>query len=154
MATKGTANCKLCKETPVPDNMASPRLCAFNRDGYFTTENWCCVTALRLRALCGEASRPANEGYRLYIRRDDQSYGALWVPPHPHDVPEGERIGPFRGGGFIAMSWYKGHGQTEVMIRVDPRDGGQLDEAGLPLTMREAEEAIENLRLAGIEDDD
>lgn len=34
------------------------------------------------------------------------------------------------------------------MIRVDPRDGGMWNEAGLPLTMIEAEAALENLRIA------
>ncbi len=34
---------------------------------------------------------------------------------------------------MIAMTWYKHRGQTEHIIRVDPRDGGQPNEAGLPI---------------------
>ena len=140
------SNCALCKSTPVPENYGSPRSCAFDAGGLFTSDNWACVTALHLRELAGENEDSKNEE-SFYIRANDQSYGALYVPPNPNDVPEGEEFGPFRGGGFIAMSWYKGHGQTEIIIRVDPRDGGALDEAGLPLTLREAEAAIENIRL-------
>jgi hypothetical protein len=143
-----TANCKRCQKTPVPSNFGSPRKCAFNSNGIFTSDNWNCVTACELRALAGEGWDNKKDAESFFVRRDDRSYAAIWIPPHPEDVPDGERVGPFRGGGFIAMTWYKDRGQTEIMIRVDPRDGGMPDEAGLPLTAHEAEAALENLQLA------
>lgn len=145
---KPTANCKLCKQIPQPTDYLSPRLCAFDRRGNFTRENWNCETANALRQACGEDLGSKGSEESLYVRRSDQSYAAIYIPPNPEDVPDGDMVGPFRGGGFIAMSWYKSHGQVDAMIRVDPRDGGMWDRAGLPLTRREAEAALENLKLA------
>ena len=139
-----TANCTLCRETPVPSNFASLRKCAFDSRGVFTSDNWNCVTAGELRALAGAGSDDKKDPDSLFVQRNDKSYAAIWIPPHPEDVPDGERIGPFRGGGFIAMTWYKHHGCTDIMIRVDGAYGGHG-----PLTAHEADEALENLRLAG-----
>ena len=138
-----SANCKLCRETPVPSYFGSPRKCSFDESGVFTSEGWNCVTANNLRDF---AEQETDESF--CIRRDDETYAALWIPPHPEDVPSGKRFGPFRGGGFLAMTWYKNRGRTDLIIRVDPRDGGLPDKAALPLTVREAEAAIENLTLA------
>ena len=85
------------------------------------------------------------------FNRDDRSYAArkphllwstIWIPPNPN---EAEDEGEFRGGGFIAMYWYKHRGQTENIIRVDPRNGAMIDVAALPLTAVEAEIALVNL---------
>lgn len=46
-----------------------------------------------------------------------------------------------RGGGFIAMSWYKSRGRIEIMTRVDG------DPISTPLTVAEAEAAIENIQI-------
>lgn len=146
-AKKGTANCRLCRETEVPSYFASPRRCAFDQKGIFTPDNWNCVTANKLRSLAGEGT-PQITTESMWVRCEDQNFSALWVPPHPDNVPDGERFGPFRGGGgLIAMSWYKSRGCTEIMIRVDPRDGGTYEKSGLPLTVDEAEAAIVNLEL-------
>lgn len=143
---QSTAVCQLCKNTPVPANFGSPRLCAFDHSGVFTHHNWNCVTAIKLRQLAGEWDYDVayKSGESFYTYRDDRSYASMFVPPHPSD-PEHE--GFFRGGGFIAMTWYKHRGQTEIMIRVDGRDGGGYSESGLPLTLQEAEAAIENVTI-------
>jgi hypothetical protein len=139
--------CALCDTVPVPAYYGSPRVCAFDDAGIFKSENWNCETAVELRVLAHENGfEDARSNESLYLRRDDQSYAALYVPPHPADAPDGEQYGPWRGGGFIAMSWYKNHGRTDIMIRVDPRNGGLIGEAGLPLILREAEAALENFR--------
>lgn len=132
-------NCALCKKIPIPKTFGSPRKCAFV-DGKFTPDNWNCETANALRLLAGESWNPQPSATKLYLRRDDQSYAAIYVPSHPEDVPDGEILGPFRGGGFIVMAWYKNHGQIEFMGRID----------GYPascqaLSLVEAEAAIKNL---------
>ena len=48
------------------------------------------------------------------------------------------------------MCWYKERGRVEIMLRVDPRDGGTWDKAGMVLTADEAEAALVNLELAGV----
>ncbi len=148
-----TANCKACKETPEPDYYGSPRKCAFDENGIFTEDNWNCVTANALRLLAGESSHwgenhKESDENSFYVYRNDRSYAALWIPSHPNDIPDGKECGPFRGGGFIAMYWSKHRGQTEGIIRVDARDGGQWKDAGLPLTVTEVEAALENLTIA------
>ena len=144
-----TANCRLCKEREVPAYYGSAPKCAWDSTGNFTTENWNCETANFLRMAAGEAaSRRSVEA--MWVRRNDQSYAALFVPPHPDDIPNGEIVGPFRVGGFIGMTWYKHRGRTDVIVRIDPRDGGMPDEAGLPLTLAEADQAVENLTAAGV----
>lgn len=144
-----TANCKRCKETPVPSNYGSPRKCAFNDAGVFTEDNWACVTALLLRDFMD--SDDSTSGESLSVRRDDQSYGALYVPPHPDDIGgygKQDRMGAFRGGGFIAATWYKSRGQTEVMVRVDAWNSENRMKCAMPLMAEEAEEALANLELA------
>ncbi len=136
----------MCKERGQTWSGSAPR-CAFE-SGVFSSDNWNCATANALRELSGERNWQTKEKDSLWLRRNDQSFAAMWVPAHPEDVPDGDRCGPFRGGGFIAMTWYKHRGQTEMILRVDPRDGGTVDKCGLPLTIAEAEAAIENIRLA------
>ncbi len=75
----------------------------------------------------------------------------MWIPPHPQDVPDGDRIGPFRGGGFIAMLWYKHHGGIESMVRVDGWDSEKRQKAPNLLTLVEAEAALENLEIVALE---
>jgi len=139
--------CKLCIEQGHPPNFGSPPRCAFE-SGEFSSDNWNCATAIRIRELMYQESF-GELGLRL--RMHDQSFGSLWVPPHPEDIPYGKRIGPWRGGGFISGYWYKDRGQTEMLIRVDPRDGGNEKEAALRLTLAEAEAAIENWDLYKLE---
>lgn len=143
-----TANCKLCKQMQVPTDFASSPLCAWDSEGNFDSENWNCETAIALRTAAGEGKEQHSDE-SFWIRRDDTSYAALFVPPHPEDIPDGELIGPFRGGGFIGMTWYKHRGRTDVIVRIDPRNGGMPKDAGLPLTLVEADQAIENLKLSG-----
>lgn len=135
--------CKRCRERGRPANFGSEPKCAF-RTGEFTSDNWQCATALEIRTLMGEEG-PMPDGF--YIRQEDQSYGALCVPPNPNDIPEGDEVGPWRCGGLIAGYWYKNRGQTEMLIRVDPRNGGMEEKAALRLTLVEAEAALENFKL-------
>ncbi len=137
--------CPLCIKRGRPANFGSEPRCAF-RAGQFSTDNWACATANILRTFVDEE----NSAYHWRLRYDDQSYAALFVPAHPQDIdaPEEQRLyGPWRGGGMIAMYWYKNRGQTEGIFRVDPRDGGLFKDASLPLTLVEAEAAIINLTL-------
>lgn len=143
--------CKGCLAQGKPEFFASDPKCAFE-SGEFSPDNWNCATACELRVFMGEScyreeDKPWYEGF--WVRRDDQSYGALWIPPNPNDA---ETVGCWRGGGLIAGYWYKGHGATDMLIRVDPRDGGR-DEIGKPLTLVEAEAALENLRFVKSERD-
>ena len=75
-----------------------------------------------------------------------ESYAAIYVPPNEEDVPYGEELGEFRGGGFIAMTWYKHRGQTEVIVRVDGWNSETKTPEARPLTLAEAETIIVNLR--------
>jgi len=137
--------CKLCIEQGRPEHSASEPRCAFE-SGEFSSDNWNCATAGAIRELMGEhAWIDERHDEAFYVRRDDRSYGALFVPPNP-EQPEHE--GSWRGGGFIAGYWYKHRGQTEMLIRVDPRNGGQEPDAAKPLTLEEAEAALECCRLA------
>lgn len=145
-AGKGMSDCARCVKRGQTWNGSAPR-CAF-KTGEFSNENWNCATANNLRSLAGEDHNDAKTAESLYLYRDDQSYAALFVPPNENDIPDGEEIGPFRGGGFIAMSWYKHRGQTDMILRVDPRDGGTWDKCGMPLTLAEAEAAIKNIEAA------
>ncbi len=143
-------NCKYCKETPVPSNYGSPRQCAFDESGNFTGSNWNCVSANLLRYAAGEhEGEPPQPGWqkKLYVYADDASYAAIFVPPHPEDIPDGKKVGEFGGGGFIAMSWYKHRGTIQVMTRVDSWKDGRYESE--PLTQAAAEDAIDNLIIAG-----
>lgn len=131
--------CKLCIEQGWPANYGDEPECAF-ATGEFVENNWACATACEIRTLMGEGEDEQNED-AFYVRRDDQSYGALWVPPHPDDE---EDVGCWRGGGMIVATWYKSRGRTDTMIRVDGRDGGL--ERAKPLLLAEAEAAIRNIR--------
>ena len=139
--------CKRCIERGRPANFGSEPKCAF-MTGEFSEDNWQCVTASIIRSFMGEDYCDTHDGDRFYIYRDDESFGAIWVPPNPQDVPDGDEVGPWRGGGLIAGYWYKHRGCTEMLIRVDPRNGGQAADAGKRLTLAEAEAAIENLEIA------
>lgn len=135
--------CKLCIKRGRPAHYGDEPRCCWPKgepDEPFNNDNWACATAGELREIAGEGGdfEPSND--RMYVRRDDQSYAALWVPPHPQQ-PEDE--GEFRGGGFIAMTWYKHRGQTEVMVRVDGWREGDRHQA-IPLTLAEAEAALAN----------
>jgi hypothetical protein len=143
------SKCTLCIAQGWPSNFGDEPRCAFET-GEFSSENWNCATAVAIRMLMGEGWDDSKTHDNFYVRRDDQSYGALFVPPHPEDIPEGKQVGPWRGGGLIAGYWYKHRSQTEMLIRVDPRNGGKEPEAAKRLTVQEAEAAIENCCLAGI----
>lgn len=139
--------CKMCIERGRPAHYDSEPECAFE-SGEFSSENWNCATVNKIR--CFIAYEPAQDKYNesRLMRKNDQTYVLLWIPPHPDDVPDGYKVGPWRGGGCIAMSWEKDRGQCQAMIRLDPRDGGTWDKAALPLTFGEAEAAIENVTLS------
>lgn len=137
--------CKLCIERGRPANFGSEPQCAFT-NGVFDSHNWNCATAVEIRKLMGEGWDTLPSEERLYTRRHDRSFGALWVSPHPEDVPDGDEVGVFRGGGFIAGHWYKHQGRTDMLIRVDPRNGGRTEESGQKLTLEEAEAVLENCR--------
>lgn len=140
------AKCKLCVEQGWPEHFGSEPCCAFEA-GEFSSDNWNCATANAIRRLMGEGDWGDKErnDEAFYVRRDDQSYGALFVPPNPE---RDEDEGPWQGGGLIAGYWYKHRGQTEMLIRVDPRNGGMEQDAAKPLTLEEAEEALECCLLA------
>lgn len=134
--------CKLCIQRGRPAHYGDDPKCCWPKgepDEPFTNDNWSCATADKLRDLAGEDGlEPSDE--RMYVRRDDQSYAALYVPPNPHQL---EDEGEFRGGGFIAMTWYKHRGTTDVMVRVDGWQDGK-GQTALPLTLAEAEAALAN----------
>lgn len=138
------AKCRLCIEQGRPARFGSEPKCAFET-GEFSSDNWNCATAGAIRQLMGERGEDVKTDENLYLRRDDQSYGSLFVPPNPQDD---EIIGPWRGGGMIAGYWYKHRGRTDMLIRVDHRDGGKEDAAAKRLTLQEAEAALECCRLA------
>ena len=64
---KSVLNCKRCKEAIIPDNFGSPRVCAFDENGIFTTENWNCVTAGLLRMFAGESEDGHPNGESMYV---------------------------------------------------------------------------------------
>jgi hypothetical protein len=145
-------NCKLCREMPVPSGTA--RRCAFDGAGEFDPDNWSCETLSALRQAAGESwELKRDDPKSFFLRYDDTSYAALIVNEHPQDVvmhgAGKSRYGPWRGGGMIAMIWYKHRGTVDICIRVDPRNGGMYPDAARPLTLIEAEAAIENLKLVG-----
>jgi len=138
------SKCKLCRERGEQTN--GKVKCAFEI-GEFSQDNWNCATAIEIRGLIGEGGGYLSSGRRgdnFYLYRHDQSYGALWVPPHPEDVPNGDRMGLWRGGGMIVAYWYRHYCQTELLMRLDPLEPRS---AGYPLTLAEAEAAIENIQL-------
>lgn len=136
------AKCKLCVGRP--EYFGGERRCAFGT-GEFSSDNWLCATCVAIRQLMGESGEETDENF--YVRRDDRSYGALFVPPLQQDAPD---EGAWRGGGMIAGYWYKHRGQTEMLIRVDPRDGGQENDAAKRLTLEEAEAALECCQAARV----
>lgn len=134
--------CKACVEQGQPANFGSPVRCAFE-SGVFSDQNWQCATACQLRELAGEGeTREDQHRDGFWTRRNDTSYAALYVPPHPDQE---EHEGEWRGGGFIAMTWYKSRGGTDVMVRVDGWEGGK--HCAVPLTREAAEAALVNILL-------
>jgi hypothetical protein len=125
-------------------NGGSRPKCSFS-SGVFSEEGWNCGAANFLRE-AAELAIESGEGMRC--RRDDQSYAALWIPDHPNDCSRGgEELGEFRGGGFVAMTWYKERGQVDMIARIDAWDSEKKCNTVRPITLTEAEAAIENIRV-------
>jgi hypothetical protein len=107
--------CPMCKNRGKTWNGDNPK-CAF-RNGVFNTDNWNCATMNALRNI---AER--NE----MSWRFDLTVGSFGLVPYEGDETKG----------IIFMTWYKNRGQTgNAIIMCD-------DELERPLTLREAEEAI------------
>ena len=68
----------------------------------------------------------------MSVRRWDQSYAAVYVPG------DEDSVGPWQGGGFIAMTWHKARGGTDLIVRIES-NGASL------LTLEEAEAAVASL---------
>ena len=111
--------CSLCREGGQPDHFSSARRCAFE-SGVFSSENWQCGTALRLREMFEEAGDDGSRNVRF--RNDDQSLGVLWV--------EDEH--------YIVGTWYKERGSTGSLLAM-------IDSDFHVLTLDEAESAIESV---------
>jgi hypothetical protein len=96
-----------------------------------------------LRRLLPSEWRGESSIEAMRVRRNDQSFAAIYVPPNPNDA---EDEGEWRGGGMIAMTWYKERGRVDVAVRVD----GYRDSkpCATNLTREEAESAVQNLMLA------
>lgn len=144
-----TAHCRLCKGTPIPENFGSSRKCAWDADGNFTKDNWNCVTEGKLRGFAFD-NADVQDSYGFCRWYEDQGYGSILVPSHPQDTPDGNRLGYFRGGGFISMTWYKRRGSIDCMVRVDSYDSEKHQTVPKLLTLLEAEAAIDNLFAAGL----
>ena len=148
-------NCKMCVDRGRPAIFGSEPRCAWPDGTNFTSENWSCATANAIR----ESMRNENavkgrwdeNPDRLNIRREDQSFGFVYVPGHPEDVSDGEEFGEFRGGGVIVGTWYKERGQVQFLGRLDgwiDSGVGEDRRRCTPLTLQEAEAALVNLSIA------
>lgn len=123
--------CRRCRERGRPSNFGSEPKCAWPDGGAFNPENWQCATANELRDLAYEAVGK-NMWDRYCTRTEDESLAVLWVPSREVD-------GRFCGGAFfIVMTYYKDRGRTSGIHYA-------LDGVIRPLTLAEAEEAIEIL---------
>lgn len=150
------ANCKMCIERGRPDNFGSDPRCAWPDGVNFTSENWGCATANAIRnAMRNEYAVPDSwDGVpdRLNIRREDQSFGFVYIPGHPEDFPDGDRFGEFSGGGVIVGTWYKERWQVQFLGRLDGWDASVSNDDNrrrcTPLTLQEAEGALVNLSIA------
>jgi hypothetical protein len=108
--------CPLCARDPHPPD-SDPRRCAFAGDGTFLSDNWSCVTMLRLRDRC------------VWVRRDDLSAGSIGVMP----IPDG-----LSRQGYLVLTWYKERGATPgALIMNDDQKPERLTE-GLAAELLEA----------------
>lgn len=123
--------CKLCQEkykNGRPEHFGSNPACAFP-DGVFTSSNWQCATANALRSFAYEAFDKQDWG-KFCTRCDDESIGILWIPDTDNEN--------LRGFFYIVMTYYKDRGCTSSLHFA-------LDGEVRPLTLKEAEDAIEIL---------
>lgn len=114
--------CKLC-QLPLPPNYISPRRCAFDESGNWTSENWMCGTACALRDRC------------LWSLREDSSAGSIGVVLIPEWGGGCETPDEFPRG-YVVLNWYKERGATwSAMIVGDDVDPKPLTLAGAELVL-------------------
>lgn len=119
-------SCELCRTRPVPSSYGSPRVCAFDDAGVFTTDNWNCETLNEIRwALPDEPGEWAS----FKSRMDDESVGVTWLAD---DL------------GWLIMTWYKGRGRVgRAVVMCD-------DSEPAPLRLEQAETHLASLRAGAI----
>lgn len=123
--------CPRCAADPQPSGedwtFGSPRRCAFNEDGTFTSENWQCATLEELLAHRGDCwTRGPGCPRGTHIHGDDESLDVFPV------LDEGESCG------WIVLTRYKHRGKTSTATRIDSYESR-------PLTFADAEIAIVGL---------
>ena len=95
--------CDRCAADPRPNGAGSDqRRCAFDDDGYFTSDNWQCAT---LEALMDACAVQTDEGAVHGILGNDESLQACYRRGNGH-------------GGWIILTRYKRRGRTTSAIHV------------------------------------
>ena len=110
--------CKLCQSRPVPESYGSPRKCAFDESGAFTSDNWNCETMNALRGA-------------LLFRYLDDDNGSIALFPlidGPNDV-----------SGYIVLTYYKSRGTIGGARIVND------DQPDIGLTLEIAESQLEQM---------
>lgn len=103
---------------------SDPIRCAFEKDGVFNTDNWCCETMRKLRDQVRDTaiwSMDHNIGI-ITINEDDLGGGEFWS--------------------HLVLHWYKTRGRTDQAILF----GGE----SRPLTLKVAKLIIENLEIINL----
>lgn len=96
--------CPRCAEDPQPEGFGSPRRCAFDESGAFTSENWNCAS---LSALLSDSDVDCTvEGYNQsmnHVRAYRQDEDGAWDDGHD---------------GWIVLTRYKHRGCTSSAVHV------------------------------------
>jgi hypothetical protein len=96
-------SCEHCGKLWQPENYGSPRKCAFENET-FSGDNWNCGLVSSIRR---EMYNDEEEAWALRVRRDDQSFAALYVGVPSWDGTWGDG---YELMGLLVATWYKDRG--------------------------------------------
>lgn len=114
--------CQRCEADPQPENFGSPRNCAFDEQGVFTSDNWNCAT---LDALL--AHQQGDEHYGEDEHMEVVSVRVRWTDENGYDESGTD--------GWIVTARYKHRGCTSNAAHVTQRGTH-------PLTLKLVEDVI------------